>query len=317
MAGLPHHLGYQMNEKQREGSYGFSSGSTQQPPVVGYSKATAQGVFAGSSYIASTSHQHQPNPTAKSLASYTTSPTASYNAQGAQFSEASPGAPSGTPSSSSPEFHAALRARQARRDANYEGRKTGRRAQMRQIPDEENTALWITNLPPDCTVQDILAQIRGIGKVFALHINRPVLNRIPSQSHRNSAASLAFFSPEAAQKMLQKQKAEPLHVGGLKTLVVYNENKVEPCFDYDCSRVLVMEGDPLIVNPGFLTKFLRERGIHWDTDVAYFFEKRNENWIEWHFGSYRGQARQAFKEIKKEFGDRVDITYGRDPCDIS
>ncbi|KAH9994894.1 hypothetical protein F4779DRAFT_623278 [Xylariaceae sp. FL0662B] len=61
------------------------------------------------------------------------------------------------------------------------------------------------------------------------------------------------------------------------------------------------------------TKSLVERGIHWDTDVAYFFKKKNENWLEWHFGSYRGQARQAFIEIKREFGDRVDVTYGQDP----
>lgn len=118
---------------------------------------------------------------------------------------------------------------------NYKGQSHNLNNISRDIPHSENTALWLTNLPPAVTVKDLLGAIAScgpIGRVWSLHINPPKkvptpapppsavapaaanqrshhlqqgkINNDPNLplSYRTSAAKLIFYQPAEAQRLL-------------------------------------------------------------------------------------------------------------------
>lgn len=70
-----------------------------------------------------------------------------------------------------------------------------------EIPDNENTALWITNLPPDCDYPIFMSTIRDCGKVFACVINSPVEGK-----HDTAACKLVFFDTRGAQALMAQAR---------------------------------------------------------------------------------------------------------------
>ncbi|KAI1083526.1 hypothetical protein F5B20DRAFT_409338 [Whalleya microplaca] len=184
-------------------------------------------------------------------------------------------------------------------------------------PNEQNTALWITGLPPTVTPRELLAQIRGAGKVFSLAILPVRYDRHGNVHARTAAASLAFFSPDGARALIQQQQNQrPLVVGGRMASVRYNNRRGDPCHD-EGSRVLIIKGDPQIVRYGFLKVFFATREILYETDRRYYSAVDGESRIEWRFASYLGQARRAYDHLKRTYADRVSVEYGRDPCEAA
>ncbi|CAJ2501872.1 Uu.00g047250.m01.CDS01 [Anthostomella pinea] len=73
---------------------------------------------------------------------------------------------------------------------NYRGNPGDPLNQSVGIPLHMSTSLWVTGLPGDCTVHELLEPIRNIGKVYFVHINRP-LATIPT-----SAAKIVMWTVE-------------------------------------------------------------------------------------------------------------------------
>ncbi|RYP88846.1 hypothetical protein DL769_000212 [Monosporascus sp. CRB-8-3] len=208
--------------------------------------------------------------------------------------------------------------REIQRAINYGGKRTvAQQFKMWDLPDRMNTALWITGLPSDCTHQDVLAQLRHIGKVYSLHINKPIEGPDPTKPLKpNCAASLAFFTAEAAQIFLQRCKLAPFRVKGRRAFVRPNQNKVAPYYDYAVSRVLIIQGLREYVTVEWLSWYLTDViNMFWDTDRTFLQEIGAENRLEWHFGSWKSQAEAAHRAIYDKLGEWMTVWYGRDPCE--
>ncbi len=77
---------------------------------------------------------------------------------------------------------------------NYRGDPDVARNQSAAIPADANCSLFLVGLAPDLTTHELLAGIRGVGRVYATHINPPV----PERGHVFSAAKLVFFERKGA-----------------------------------------------------------------------------------------------------------------------
>ncbi|KAK3986169.1 hypothetical protein QBC44DRAFT_373353 [Cladorrhinum sp. PSN332] len=78
------------------------------------------------------------------------------------------------------------------------------------LAEEENCSLFLVGLPPNLTTTSLLGRIRGMGCVYATHINPPE----PDKDHDLSAAKLVFFErPDAdsgPQALLEMRRT---HIG--------------------------------------------------------------------------------------------------------
>lgn len=183
------------------------------------------------------------------------------------------------------------------------------------IPEDENCRLWITGLPPKCTISDVLGAIRGIGRVYSLHINPPVYNDKTGKYFPTSAASLTFFTANACNRFLLLQCQHPFSVKGWRTRVVRHRIRAKPFLVYHLSRVLIIKGSPEIVTPENLTRTFIERwGIRFDTDFIEYRPGEQSNEIIWGFGSFRGQSHTVHSNITDKLSGVVTVSYGQDPC---
>ncbi|KAI1300346.1 hypothetical protein F5Y03DRAFT_397293 [Xylaria venustula] len=197
----------------------------------------------------------------------------------------------------------------------YQGNTSLPRNICAPIPDELNCRLWITGLPASCTVHQLLEAIRGIGPVFACHITKPSISG--PKVWKTAAASLTFFTADAANRFLQLNDLQPFTVSGHRTRIVRHRIRTESVNVNGRSRVLRIVGDPEIVHPGYLNRvFSEEWMIRFDTDYIQFAAdgegKANE--IIWAFGSFRAQAHIICASINKCFIGRAMAIYVADPC---
>lgn len=77
---------------------------------------------------------------------------------------------------------------------NYRGDPDVARNQSAAIPVEANCSLFLVGLAPDLTTRELLSGIRGVGRVYATHINPPA----PERGHVFSAAKVVFFERAGA-----------------------------------------------------------------------------------------------------------------------
>ncbi|KAI1121614.1 hypothetical protein F5Y10DRAFT_271897 [Nemania abortiva] len=186
------------------------------------------------------------------------------------------------------------------------------------IPDELNCRLWITGLPPTCTVHQLLGNIRGIGPIFACHITQP--NLTGPRIWETAAASLTFFAASAANEFLRQSSYpnQPFTVGGHRTRMVRHRIRTDSEPVNGQSRVLRIVGDPSIVRPDVLSRVFSELwNIRFDTDFVQFrlgFDGRGNNEVIWAFGSFRAQAHTVHRKINNDFRGRAQALYMADPC---
>ncbi|CAJ2514123.1 Uu.00g022420.m01.CDS01 [Anthostomella pinea] len=172
-------------------------------------------------------------------------------------------------------------------------------------------ALWLTDLPADCTYQELLAAITDTGKVFSTHITHPVAH------HAGCAATIAFFTHEEAQTLLLRTAKGQFMVRGAVPCVRWNTNKSDGGGGSmsPLSRVLRISGKPQFVNQNYLAHYLQVvKGIYYDTGAFILTPGPYGNEVEWRFTSYRAQAELAFKAITKELAGQMIAWYGEDPC---
>ncbi len=121
------------------------------------------------------------------------------------------------------------------------------------IPDNLNTCLWVECLPPDITYAELLAAIRGCGRIFSTHIN------YPSASHSTSAAKVAFFRRESAENLMRLGLEGKFAVRGFRSLVRWNRNRYsESASDKGESRVLLVRGHKRYVNEATLSEYFNK-----------------------------------------------------------
>ncbi|KAK1970908.1 hypothetical protein LY78DRAFT_734857 [Colletotrichum sublineola] len=202
---------------------------------------------------------------------------------------------------------------------NYAGDATIARNQSAPIPDSQNVAFWITNLPPNVTHRELLGQIHGMGRVWACVISPPTGN------HVTAAAKLVFFELTAAQKFYAhcSNPRRRLIVGGYVAHVCLNRTKkAEEDVGGNRSRVVVIMGDPSFVNPSTLLQWFRSHFEYEIDEIITHVLNKEMGHIEIRFGSWRSQAescRQAIKTVYPPGGPQSPVwvfRYGTDPCSI-
>ncbi|KAI1458459.1 hypothetical protein F4805DRAFT_456799 [Annulohypoxylon moriforme] len=180
----------------------------------------------------------------------------------------------------------------------YRGDRALLRNRSADIPDEKNCRLWISGLPPNCTIPELLKEIKGVGPIYATHIVPPLING--AVSIPTSAASLTFFTAGAAHIFLLRNTIHPFTVGGYTTSVSRHKIRAKAAPIEGQSRVLVITGDPEIVNPEKLTSLFTETwDIRFDTDFMRYTPGKESNKIVWAFGSFRAQSQAIHIRLRR------------------
>ncbi|KAK3331180.1 hypothetical protein B0H66DRAFT_613306 [Apodospora peruviana] len=206
---------------------------------------------------------------------------------------------------------------------NYNGDPRNMRNHSANIPDEENCAFWITDLPSGVTPKDILGSIKQVGRVFALHINEPNRSSNPNnRRHLLPAAKLVFFKKLAATIFYERHVKfqRPLYVKHQPAKVVRNRIRVpdQKGLPSNHSRVLFITGPPEFVNIPYLTAFFKDKFTYMIDDIIWHGQHPKINMLEWRFSSYRCQANMAYKALTQDpvLGEKLRVVYDEDPCDL-
>lgn len=171
------------------------------------------------------------------------------------------------------------------------------------------------------TVAELLA-FRGVGRVFASHINAPE----PDKGHPTSAAKLVFFGRGDAERFHAVYAATGFPVRGHVGRVIWNRIRagahVGPSY---LSRVLLVSGPPAVVEAEALLAFFRRKFDFTLEAVKVWADGRGAAaasgaatgtaLVEFRFGSYRCQAESAKMALAREMGALgVRCRFGADPC---
>ncbi|KAI1139207.1 hypothetical protein F5Y05DRAFT_403778 [Hypoxylon sp. FL0543] len=212
---------------------------------------------------------------------------------------------------------------------NYGGNIFLEANQSANVPFEQSTSLWLTNLPPDCTHRQLLGAIRGCGKIFAAVINPPVkavggYNR--GAHHMTSASKLVFFDRTGLDRLVAKSQAGEFSVGGFVPRIRLNRIKSAPRAPGRQSRVLHIWGPSSIVNETYLNNFFQTKFTYELDRITTIATADDWTLQEWRFGSFRCQAEAAHQSISREkrrqnmsdmerlLWSNVMVEYGVDPC---
>ncbi len=181
------------------------------------------------------------------------------------------------------------------------------------IPDSENCSLFITGLPPDTTVNQLLAQIRGMGRVYATHINPPETK--PS-GHKTCAAKVVFFETAVAQRFYALYNPTGLLVGGQRAHVALNRIKsAQPSAPPYVTRVLRVKGPERLVNVNYMLDFFRSKIVFQMDEIITHPRAAGGGraTLEFRFGSYRVQAQSMRTALVREHPE-VRVRFEVDPC---
>ncbi|OTB09440.1 hypothetical protein M426DRAFT_256594 [Hypoxylon sp. CI-4A] len=191
--------------------------------------------------------------------------------------------------------------------------------------NSQNCALHIENLPPDCTIADLLGSIKGVGKVFASNV------RPPAGKYLSSAAKIVFWDRAAVDRLLALVEQGTFIVGNYAPRVKPNAHKSLPQGPSDASRVIIIYGPAAIIYKKYLAYFFGSL-FQFDLEsVRTLYESGLHTALEFRFASYRLQASNAAKFIdmavrgqhikgvnltmgEMDLWREVQYTWGVDPC---
>ncbi|KAI3340897.1 hypothetical protein F4824DRAFT_496500 [Ustulina deusta] len=179
------------------------------------------------------------------------------------------------------------------------------RQKTRETSLFRNTAVWIPDLEPEMDYHTLLAAIRDIGRVKCAEIHR-----YPELDPPHSAASITFFSHDAAQKLVNQARDGKFFVLDKGRRVSWRNRYVgEESGHNDHSRVLRIEGHPYVVNKKALEEFWRQF-FRWDTDTVADIGMG----AVWYFFASWSQAATAMAMLVNHFDDVLVVAYSIDPC---
>ncbi|KAM7213719.1 hypothetical protein V8F06_010918, partial [Rhypophila decipiens] len=174
------------------------------------------------------------------------------------------------------------------------------------LSDEDNCSFWITQMYADVQVNEILREIRGIGRVYALHINRQ------EAYLRGAAAKLVFFTKAAARRFFNAYMVgQNLVVRGKRAHIAHNRVKVPeqtglPGHYTRCLRII---GPYSLLRYEFLGNYLEQR-LQFEIDTVNYRmlettlgpngKPRVIVALEIRFSSYRGQAALVYQVLTRD-----------------
>lgn len=139
------------------------------------------------------------------------------------------------------------------------------------------------------------------------------------EHHRTAAAAIGFFRRQAAELFLDKCDGGLIKVEGVTVNALWNRNKIADSDTDYRSRVLLIAGDPKIVNKEYIDVFLSSKIVYGldmviDHGVVSGFEGTISR-LEYRFASWYGQSNLAHKALMAEHDkDSLLVQYGEDPC---
>lgn len=201
-------------------------------------------------------------------------------------------------------------------NARYLGSTGGCLDQVSTITEQENCAVWITGLPTNATIKDLLNAIRKIGRVFSTHMNHA------GDMYTKNAAKLVFCLPEAAQKFLFLANTIGIYVLGQRLRAVHNRYRYRAHSRQHESRVLHIRGPTQFVNIDFLGLYIQSLIVAdvlavVDIAVAPADAAMGIREQIWEFGSLGAQAAALKVAIEREpaMMGLVFVTFLSDPCE--
>ncbi|KAK6955897.1 hypothetical protein Daesc_003543 [Daldinia eschscholtzii] len=183
------------------------------------------------------------------------------------------------------------------------------------VPEERNTSLWITGLPGSTTVPKFLASITKTGRVRSTVINGP------NESTGTAAASISFFRRKDAEVLYNAIQQGRMVLEDMIPRVQWNRNRIgeEDSPSY-ASRVLLIAGDPLVVNQDYLDGFFKSKFVYDIDDIIDHGTVPGIDGpisrLEYRFGSWRSQASFARLALNLELRGFLLAEYGEDPCAV-
>lgn len=201
----------------------------------------------------------------------------------------------------------------------FQPARRGRQIRIRQkmnelVTNEENCALYVKNVHPMASAQEILDVVKtGSIANYAYYG--------PHGRHRTAAVKIVFFNRESAYNfLLQSNSVQGLHIKGLRIQAFWNIGKVGPC-EQNGSRVIQVFGPANELSARRLLDF-------YDTKFEFVLVHTKE-WmvgdemkvVEIGFGSLKPQAEWAcmsFPTFLRDNGlsnSHFTIEYALDPCD--
>ncbi|ORY56579.1 uncharacterized protein BCR38DRAFT_355773, partial [Pseudomassariella vexata] len=206
---------------------------------------------------------------------------------------------------------------------NYAGDITNSKNLSANISHDENCSVFITGLPPNCSIQSLLGSIRNCGRIYSCNINPP------NSDSRTAAAKVVFFDRQSTERFLKKARLGEFTVGKYCPMVRMNRVRVAAQKDKDMrfSRVVKISGPKEIVNRQYLEKVVFV-DFYYDLDVVMVCRENEDSCeMEYHFSSFRAQAQKAMLNLRnwkrwamvsRDEGSEkwleVQISHGVDPC---
>ncbi|KAK7915309.1 hypothetical protein PG985_013012 [Apiospora marii] len=203
---------------------------------------------------------------------------------------------------------------------NYKGNANLEANRSHDIPAEESCSLWITNLPANCDVPMLLSRIRDCDKVFATVIN----SADPANGKPFVAAKVVFWSRRGVDRLMQRHQDGHFAFAypGVETppplRVSLNRILARPMPPSPHCRVLLLKGHRDIVSEAHLRAVVFQDKFVWQDDgkpsVEFECPITHTRLLEWHFGSWRCQAENAYNLLdahiqqgKTVVGERRDL----------
>ncbi|KAI1388613.1 uncharacterized protein F4822DRAFT_429230 [Hypoxylon trugodes] len=179
----------------------------------------------------------------------------------------------------------------------------------------QNTSIFITGLPFDCTVSEVLSKIRG-GKIW-------YANLIPvNSSHNHSAAKITFWDRNGLMRFMYNVSQGRFYIRGVVPRVMMDKYVTYSHQPSNESRVLHITGPNSVVSESMLNWYFREHSKY-TVDYVWIIEKDEQNTsLEFAFCAYHQaqSAMQFFENSKTKEGSigeifrQVTVGWVQDPC---
>lgn len=184
-------------------------------------------------------------------------------------------------------------------------------------PSDNNAALWVKNLPPGCTIRQLIRGITSVGPTGRILFSKIVP---PFRPTHQWAAKVVFATREEAQRLRGLAQKGEFIMEGRRIWADWHRYfsssflALEPI-----TRVLIIEGPKNIVNIYNLDRMFQKELKKVDTEEVIMNElptgadgvRRRS--IVWRFGSWYDQAETAVQQLEAKYPG-IEVRYGLDPC---
>lgn len=184
-------------------------------------------------------------------------------------------------------------------------------------PSDNNAALWVKNLPPGCTIRQLIRAITSVGPTGRILFSKIIP---PYRPTHKWAAKVVFATREEAQRLRSLAQKGEFVMEGRQIWADWHRHfsssflALEPI-----TRVLIIEGPANIVNIYNLDQMFKKQLKKVDTEEVIMNElpigadgvRRRS--IVWRFGSWYDQAETALQQLEAKYPG-IDVRYGLDPC---